>query len=326
MKKRALIVGINYVGTGHELRGCINDANNVKAYLETQGFTDIELMLEKAATTANVLAGLKRLVDDAWPGDVLVFHFSGHGSQVPSTLEEDKLDEIICPIDLNWLDKVITDNELKAIFNPVPNGVNVTVILDCCHSGSALDQVETAKVNPILAASSTTKVRIMKKNMKNRYLPMPAKIERKAKKMKLREWNTSRDINQSALLIAACQPNQTAADATIAGKPSGAGTYSLLRQLEQNPNSTYQEIIDSMNGFMMTNNFTQRPQLDGSSFLYGRKFLGAWVDIAPAIPAAPVEPVVPDTPVVPENNNKDRNQLIIVGAIVAAVVLFVLFA
>lgn len=328
MKKRALIVGINYVGTGHELRGCINDANNVKAYLETQGFTDIELMLEKDATTANILAGLKRLVDDAWPGDVLVFHYSGHGSQVPSTLEEDKLDEIICPVDLNWIDKVITDNELKAIFNPVPNGVNVTVILDCCHSGNALDQVETAKVNPTREASSATKVRVMKKNMKNRYLPMPAKIERKAKKMKLRDWNTSRDINQSALLIAACQPNQTSADATIAGKPCGAGTYALLRQLEQNPNSTYQEIIDSMNGFMMTNNFTQRPQLDGSSNLYGRKFLDSWVDVAPAVPATPVEPVV--TPVTPVsdsgNNGKDKKQLIIVGAIVVAVVLFVLFA
>lgn len=328
MKKRALIVGINYVGTGHELRGCINDANNVKVYLETQGFTDIELMLEKDATTANILAGLKRLVDDAWPGDVLVFHYSGHGSQVPSTLEEDKLDEIICPVDLNWIDKVITDNELKAIFNPVPNGVNVTVILDCCHSGNALDQVETAKINPTREVSSATKVRVMKKNMKNRYLPMPTKIERKAKKMKLRDWNTSRDINQSALLIAACQPNQTSADATIAGKPCGAGTYALLRQLGQNPNSTYQEVIDSMNGFMMTNNFTQRPQLDGSSFLYGRKFLDTWVDLAPAIPTTPVDPVVtPVTPISDSNNNgKDKKQLIIVGAIVAAVVLFVLFA
>lgn len=328
MKKRAFIVGINYVGTGHELRGCINDANNVKAYLETQGFTDIELMLEKDATTANILAGLKRLVDDAWPGDVLVFHYSGHGSQVPSTLEEDKLDEIICPVDLNWIDKVITDNELKAIFNPVPNGVNVTVVLDCCHSGSALDQVETAKVNPTREVSSATKVRVMKKNMKNRYLPMPPKIERKAKKMKLRDWSTSRDINQSALLIAACQPNQTSADATIAGKPCGAGTYSLLSHLEKNPNSTYQEIIDSMNGFMIANNFTQRPELDGSSNLYGRKFLDSWVDLAPVVPATPSDPVVtPDTPVSDSGNNgKDKKQLIIIGAIVAAVVLFVLFA
>jgi len=326
MRKRALVVGINYVGTGNELRGCINDANNIKAYLETQGF-EIEMMLEKDATTAGILDGLKRLVAGATPGDVLFFHYSGHGSQVPSNLEEDKLDEIICPIDLNWMDKVITDNELKQIFNPVPNGVNVTVVLDCCHSGTALDQLESATVTPRML-ESVDKVRIMKKTMKNRYLPMPAKIERKAKKMKLREWDTSRDINQSALLIAACQPNQTSADATIAGKPCGAGTYALLRQLGQNPNSTYQEVIDSMNGFMMTNNFTQRPQLDGSSFLYGRKFLDTWIDLAPAIPTTPVDPVV--TPVTPisdsDNNGKDKKQLIIVGAIVAAVVLFVLFA
>lgn len=327
MKKRALIVGINYVGTGHELRGCINDANNVKAYLETEGFDSIEVMLEKDATTTNIIAGLKRLVDDAWPSDVLVFHYSGHGSQVPSTLEEDKLDEIICPVDLNWVDKVITDNELKSIFNPVPNGVNVTVILDCCHSGNALDQVETAKVNPTRDVSSTAKVRIMKKNMKNRYLPMPAKIERKARKMKLRDWNTSRDINQSALLIAACQPNQTSADATIAGKPCGAGTYALLSQLGKKPDSSYQEVIDSMNGFMIVNNFTQRPQLDGSSNLYKRKFLDSWVDTAPAVPVEPVVPVVVTLPTeVPGNSGVGSNaQLITVGSIVAAIILFVLF-
>jgi hypothetical protein len=146
--------------------------------------------------------------------------------------------------------------------------------------------------------------------------------------MKLREWDTSRDINQSALLIAACQPNQTSADATIGGKPCGAGTYSLLSQLGKNPNSTYQEIIDSMNGFMIANNFTQRPQLDGSSNLYGKKFLDSWVDIAPIVPATPTDPVVtPVTPVVDSNNTgKDKKQMIIVGAIIAALVLFVFFA
>lgn len=323
MRKRALVVGINYVGTGNELRGCINDANNIKAYLETQGF-EIEMMLEKDATTAGILDGLKRLVAGATPGDVLFFHYSGHGSQVPSNLEEDKLDEIICPIDLNWMDKVITDNELKQIFNPVPNGVNVTVVLDCCHSGTALDQLESATVTPRML-ESVDKVRIMKKTMKNRYLPMPAKIEKKAKKMKLRNWNTSRDINQSALLIAACQPNQTSADATIGGKPCGAGTYSLLARLGKNPNSTYQEIIDSMNGFMIANNFTQRPQLDGSGNLYGRKFLDSWTDIASTIPSTPTEPVV--IPVENTGNNeKNKKQLIIIGAIIAVVVLFVFFA
>ena len=34
--KRALLIGINYVGTNAALRGCVNDARNVRAHLINQ--------------------------------------------------------------------------------------------------------------------------------------------------------------------------------------------------------------------------------------------------------------------------------------------------
>lgn len=296
MKQRALIVGINYTGTTHPLKGCINDANNVKALLEGKGFTDIELLTEKAATTAGILAALKRLAAGAEPGDVLVFHYSGHGSQIYSKLEDDMLDEIICPIDLDWNKNVITDNELKQIFNTVPNGVNITVILDCCHSGTGLDQIESATVSTKdLVQPTTDKVKVVKKSLKQRYLAPPASVLQKIadNDMKLRDWSTSRDINATALLIAGCHPNETSADATINGIAQGAATAALVRAVNANPEITYQELFDSMTGFMVTNKFTQRPQMDGSSKLYGRKFLESWADEAtPLTPTPPEDPIV----------------------------------
>lgn len=291
MIKRALIVGINYAGTGNELKGCINDANNMKVMLEEKGFTEIEMILEKDATTANILAGLKRLVSNVKYGDVVVFHYSGHGSQTYSTLEEDKLDEIICPIDINWIDKVITDNDLKNIFNPVPPGVNVSVILDCCHSGTALDQDETAtlNINEDLARS-VDKVKIVKKSINSRYMPMPESFATniEERQLELREWSTSRDINRSALLIAGCMPHQTSADAKIGGVYQGAATYALLSALKTNPNASYQEIAERMNAFMVVNKFTQRPQLDGWSRLYGTKFLETFGVVEEPIVAQPI--------------------------------------
>lgn len=319
MKKRALIVGINYEGSSYQLRGCINDANNVQSLLVARGF-EVELLLEKQATTQNILQSLRQLVQGAEPGDVLVFHYSGHGSQMPSSLEDDKMDEIICPVDLNWIDKVITDNELKDIFNPVPNGVNVTVILDCCHSGTGLDQQQTATVIPTVTESSiTTDIDIVK----DRYLPMPAHIQQQTKKMQLRDWDTSRDINSSALLIAACRPNQKAIDTVINGEACGVATHALLAQLETKPDSSYQEIINSMTGFMIANKFSQRPQLDGAPYLYNRKFLDPWIDISSVVitePGPVAAPVIVD--ITPEN----KKQIILIGLLVLALVLFVAFA
>ena len=52
--------------------------------------------------------------------------------------EEDKKDEAIVPTDLN----IITDDDLRAIFEKIPEGVKFTMVSDCCHSGSMLDHPE----------------------------------------------------------------------------------------------------------------------------------------------------------------------------------------
>lgn len=327
MSKKALLVGINYKGTGHDLRGCINDVNNVSAFLATQGF-EIVTLTEKEATTQAILAALRLLVSDAKNGDILYFHFSGHGSQIYSKLEEDKLDEIICPYDLDWKTKVITDNDLKEIFNSVPVGVNTTIVLDCCHSGDALDQGESMKIddeffNTDLPAGTVLKAKVMTKTMKQRYLPMPADIQQdiQERSLSLRTWNTSRDINKSALLIAGCRSDQTSADATINGQAQGAATASMLGFLKNNPSMSYRDLVTCMNGFMIKNKFTQRPVLDGSSMLYDHAFLQEWQTATDDLPTESTEPTIPDPVQVEEpvfidepSPNEMKNKL---GAIVA---------
>lgn len=315
--KKALVVGINYVGTSAELRGCINDANYMKAVLEERGFDEIKMILENDATTAGIMAGLKWLVAGAVPGDVLFFHYSGHGSQIRSTVEPDGLDEIICPIDLNWRDKVITDNELKQIFHAVPNGVNVTLVLDCCHSGTALDQDDTMAMAAAKEMIEIEGARSLKKRRKkvangadahvlSRYLPPPPEVmeEIEEEQLEIRTFVTSRDVNRSALLIAGCAPHQTSADAFIEGEFQGAATYALRKALSLGK-STYRDITEFMLNYMITTGMTQRPQLDGHPSLYDQAFLqpwgflsgtpvetpppGVWVEPSPAPAPAPIE-------------------------------------
>ena len=280
--KRALIVGINYENTPHALQGCINDAHNVKALLHLKGFDDIKLLLERDATTVGILTALRELTTGVQLGDTLYFHYSGHGSQLPSTIEPDGFDEIICPIDLNWKDKVITDNDLRSIFNPVVTGANITVVLDCCHSGTALDHTESATVVvEETEPDATMKVRTVKKGAKKRFLPPPAEVLKDIAEngLKVRQWSTSRDINSTALLIAGCRSDQTSADAKIEGKFQGAATFAMASVIRANPEITYHDLIKKMNQFMVSNGFEQRPQLDGDSDLYKREFLSSFGDV-----------------------------------------------
>lgn len=321
--KRALIVGINYVGTGHDLSGCINDAKNMDNLLRTKfGFTDVKLVLEKEATTQNIKDQLRWLVSGCRPGDTLFFHYSGHGSQMLDTSDDeldDSLDEIICPIDLDWREKVITDDYLKWVFDTVPAGVNLTVFLDCCNSGSGLDQ--TNQYQPLGVGRSTTEP--------GRYLPPPPEMQELMKLVgaqpKTRTLQ-SREVNQTGLLISGCQAHQTSADAFINGVWQGAATYSLLRNLDKfNYDITYKQLVEEMNDFMVDYNYTQRPELNGHPSLFELKFAAAPdvttedlneyepVDIPP-VPSTeqqPVEQVL--EVVVAENKRNDVIKAIVIA-------------
>lgn len=84
---------------------------------------------------------MRWLVKDCKPGDSLVFHFSGHGSQQLNTGgdERDGFDETLCPTDYE-VSGMIVDNQINAIMvHPLIAGVKLHAIIDSCHSGTALD-------------------------------------------------------------------------------------------------------------------------------------------------------------------------------------------
>lgn len=124
MAKKALLVGINkYKIPGADLNGCVNDVTNVRnVLLKYFGFTtkDIRVVVDERATKKNIISRLNWLVDKTKAGDSLLFHYSGHGSQVVDRDGDelkDKMDEIICPHDMDWDRNFITDDELNSIFN-----------------------------------------------------------------------------------------------------------------------------------------------------------------------------------------------------------------
>src|SRR5688572_25400270 len=115
MAKKAVLIGINrYRMPGADLRGCVNDVNNLQSVLTGHyGFvkSDIKVLTDFDATKKAMQAAIRTLITNAKKGDVLLLHYSGHGSNVPDKDgdEADKRDEILCPTDLDWKDPLTDD-------------------------------------------------------------------------------------------------------------------------------------------------------------------------------------------------------------------------
>lgn len=146
--RRAVMIGINYVGQQGELRGCHNDVLNMKEYImDVHGFQEgnIEVLMDDgnhtSPTHANIIAAFARIVEASQSGDVVFTHYSGHGGKVKDQDgdEKDGYDETLIPLDYQSAGQIRDDTLFKDLVGKLREGVFATSIMDCCHSGSVLD-------------------------------------------------------------------------------------------------------------------------------------------------------------------------------------------
>lgn len=277
MTKRAVLIGINhYRIPGADLRGCVNDVKNLQGVLTRYyGFKadDIAVLTDLAATKKAIQAAIEELVCQGQPEDVLLLHYSGHGANVPDDDgdEADNRDEILCPTDLDWKDP-LRDDWLRATFDKLRTGVSLTVIMDCCHSGT-----NTRALLPPDAP------------MIPRYLPNPWDIMAEESGRRLRG-NVRGELRASSratrkksdivaadipeLLITGCRDTQTSADAYIGNSYNGALTYHLVEALtEAKGEISYRDLHAKTLAKLNQGYYDQVPQLEGRREQFDRQFL-----------------------------------------------------
>lgn len=277
MGKKALLIGINrYKIPGADLRGCVNDVKNMQAILAQQyGFAgkDIATLTDLAATTKAMQAAVSKLIRDARKGEVLLLHYSGHGSNVPDANgdEADRRDEILCPTDLDWK-KPFLDDWLRKTIDGLRAGVSLTVIMDCCHSGSNTrvflppDAPRISRYLPspwdLVAAESGRKLRGSVQGS----LRTSTAVKRKKKDIV--------DVAIAELLITGCRDTQTSADAHLGGTFNGALTYSLVEVLKKAGGTiSYRQLHAQTLKQLKQEDFDQVPQLEGMATKFDRPFL-----------------------------------------------------
>lgn len=277
MAKRAVLIGINrYRVPGADLRGCVNDVKNLQQALTTYcGFSskDITTLTDLQATKKAMQSAIQKLVASGKKGDVLLLHYSGHGANVPDDNgdEADHRDEILCPTNLDWNDP-LRDDWLRKTFDKLRSGVSLTVIMDCCHSGT-----NTRAITPPDAP------------IKERFLPCPldlmatesgrklrgtlrGKLGKAPRGGKRRSDIVHADIPE--LLITGCRDTQTSADAKIGGTFNGALTYYLVDSIKASKgNLTYRELHQGTTVKLKKNRYDQVPQLEGQRTSFDRPFL-----------------------------------------------------
>lgn len=238
-RKLALLVGINGYSS-QPLDGCINDVELQRHLLIHRfGFNpkDIYMLTDEKATRQGILEAFEEhLIGQAKPADVVVFHYSGHGSLVldpdpiivSSSQDNSGLNGTFVPVDSSLpadypaqggAVKDIMGHTLFLLMSAVKSE-NFTAVLDSCFSGAA-----TRKFR-VRARDGGSKVQI-------------SPLEKAYQDQWLSRLNLPREDFikgyqtgvAKGIVLAATAPNQYAIDARWNGFHAGAFTYLLTQYL-----------------------------------------------------------------------------------------------
>jgi len=241
------------------LDGAVNDVRLMKAALESLGFQDFVVLTDQDATADAILQALqKNLVDDAQPGDLRLFYYSGHGNHVKNraSTEQQQEDQTLVPAD-NWRNVPdIRDKEISRIlFAAARKGVIVTLIADSCHSGSlargAWNSSGKARTNSGTRAGTPGVT--LHEPMANDFADLdPA---------------THQPIDPETLgvlTLAAAQPNQEAREVQTEDGAHGAFTWALVQSLKYAA-EPMERIFARTMAAMGANGAIQQPSMGGPS-------------------------------------------------------------
>ena len=244
-RKLALLVGINNYPTSNRfinLKGATTDVLLQKELLIHRfGFkaNDIKVLTTEDSqhlpTRDNILTVFEEhLIAQAQRDDVVVFHFSGHGSRINDPIPRHSSDgkplpfnSTFVPTDEQSQGKAVDDIMGKTLFLLISalQTENVTVILDCCYSGGgtrAQGNVRFRFAEGGEERQPSEQELAYQERWRQQLGITPAKLAQQ------------RDIGVAkGVVIASAQENQKAIDASIVDFHAGIFTYLMTQYLWQ---------------------------------------------------------------------------------------------
>ncbi|HEY9728029.1 MAG TPA: caspase family protein [Chroococcales cyanobacterium] len=265
-RKLALLVGINNY-TEQPLEGCLNDVDlQLNLLIYRFGFNpkDILVLPDTKATRQGILTAFEEhLIKQAKPGDVVVYHYSGHGSRIfdpnPIVVEPGKegLSGTFVPVDSNLPDgypevggtvQDIMGHTLFLLMSALKSE-NVTVVLDSCFSGGATREARVRSRD----GGKNVLVSSDEKNYQQQWLSQL--------KMSPEDFVKGyRTGVAKGMVLAATAPNQLAREINVNGFKAGIFSYLLTHYLWQDDSNIerlFQKILPEI-----PKNFDQMPHYE----------------------------------------------------------------
>ncbi|KAJ3294617.1 hypothetical protein HDU79_010712 [Rhizoclosmatium sp. JEL0117] len=295
--KKALLIGINYIGSDHELKGCIQDVKHMQEFLIShRGYTNTPTSMVFMSDEAqddhlkpnfkNLVAGFQWLVMGNNPGDQLFLHYSGHGAQMKSAKHPSGQEDCLVPLDYKSAGCIDADFLHRSLVRALPPNVKLTVVFDCCHSGTMLElpytyrpnaegemstkEVATKVIEEVTSLfkggfsfSSMGKVEELLEDVGELagLFPHRSEVDVKGYKREHFDSETDSEMEKPVVVISGCRDDQTSADTNVQGYGStGALSYAVMTVLKQG-NVTYDGLLRHIRQFMADNRLSQVPQL-----------------------------------------------------------------
>ena len=262
-RKLALLVGINQY-RGAALQGCLTDVDLQRELLIHRfGFqpSDILTLTDQQATRSQIeTAFMEHLINPSQAGDVVVFHFSGHGSLLNLGVAGEDAQTSLVTIDepasdADSIASRIPEDTLLLLLKLLPTN-QVTTILDAGYadSGATLQRNLRIRSQPMPSANHLQDAEIAFQEQRLEEL----KLDRP----QLRGQRQAKQI--PGVILAAANANQFAAEARWNGFNAGLFTYALTQQLWQaTPATTLRVVLSRATEEIGQRDSQQQPSLEG---------------------------------------------------------------
>ena len=257
------------------LKGCVNDAKLMQSVFRDRfgvAEENIAMLTNEDATRDGITTAFRsHLIDRARQlagqqqsgvQPSFVFCFAGHGSRTKdrSGTQPDGMDETIVPYDSRTGEVYdIKDWELASWLDELTSYTsNVTVILDCCHSGSGTRNTE-----------STGTARMCEPDWRQQPTVRPSDIATTGTRSAAEDSSGS---TANYTLLAACRSYEFAQEYVVKDGDDqykhGAFTYFLAQELMQLPPDstvTYRDIHERVRHAVHSRYRSQMPQCEGDA-------------------------------------------------------------
>jgi len=265
-RRKALLIGINYMGSHAQLKGCVNDAWSMHSMLRsTMQYTDDQIRMltdgddgqpqrpELVPTKANIIAGLQWLAAGVKPGDQLLLLFCGYGAQHPTVNGGGMHESYLVPSDFavdlppdffaagasttslpvrnsgRKAYRLLPLLEVTNFLVQIPAAVRLTLILDCSYANvPGVDPSQTVAVAfPKVERGRVDYAKLRDYVGRPRFLELPPITGVEHSSSSLRAINKYPDSHVHC--FSACKLQECAFELPVEGTVQGAFTWAFIK-------------------------------------------------------------------------------------------------